>query len=279
MKLKLFLCTLFAIGVFPLSAGLQLVQVVPGNNSQNVLITSKIVLVFSEDVVLGEGTCQLNGVTMQPTSVVSKYATFVPSGLEYSTPYTFQIAADAFRSKSGGQSFAGQEIAFVTEDAPKPQPKVYDAVVSADGSGQYASVQSAIDAAPTGRTTPWLIFIKKGRYNEHIVVPESKPHIHLIGQDRDETVITFPSMLVQPQPTGAIRRIGPVLYTTRHLLYTAKMGVWSTCMHPTFMQTTSPLTTIGVFRAKRDHRHLQCVPMPIGPSFIAVIFDRIRIRG
>ncbi|HKL93325.1 MAG TPA: pectinesterase family protein [Bacteroidales bacterium] len=200
MKLKLFLCTLLAIGVFPLSAGLQLVQVVPGNNSQNVLITSKIVLVFSEDVVLGEGTCQLNGVTMQPTSVVSKYATFVPSGLEYSTPYTFQIAADAFRSKSGGQSLAGQEIAFVTEDAPKPQPKVYDAVVSADGSGQYASVQSAIDAAPTGRTTPWLIFIKKGRYNEHIVVPESKPHIHLIGQDRDETVIHL-SLNVGAAPT------------------------------------------------------------------------------
>ncbi len=65
----------------------------------------------------------------------------------------------------------------------------FNAVVAKDGSGTYTSVQAAVDAAPSGRTAPWLIFVKNGAYEEQVVVPEDKPFIHLIGQDKDRTVI------------------------------------------------------------------------------------------
>lgn len=68
---------------------------------------------------------------------------------------------------------------------------IYQAVVAADGSGDYASVQAAIDAAPVGQTEPWLIFVKNGSYEEQVVVPKDKPYIHLIGQDKNETIIHF----------------------------------------------------------------------------------------
>jgi pectin methylesterase-like acyl-CoA thioesterase len=76
------------------------------------------------------------------------------------------------------------------------QVKVYtadnsDAVVAQDGSGNYSSLQAAIDAAPTGRTTPYVIFIKKGRYLEKIKIPSNKPFIHLIGESVANTIISW----------------------------------------------------------------------------------------
>lgn len=71
------------------------------------------------------------------------------------------------------------------------QNKVYHAVVARDGTGQFTTIQSAIDAAPAGRTSPWLIFIKNGSYHEQVVVGETKRFIHLIGQDREKTVIHY----------------------------------------------------------------------------------------
>ena len=38
---------------------------------------------------------------------------------------------------------------------PQPLARVYDAVVAADKTGDYESVQAAIDAAPKNRTTPY----------------------------------------------------------------------------------------------------------------------------
>lgn len=38
----------------------------------------------------------------------------------------------------------------------------YVKTVAKDGSGDYLTVQAAIDAAPTGQTSPYRIFIKNG---------------------------------------------------------------------------------------------------------------------
>lgn len=63
------------------------------------------------------------------------------------------------------------------------------AIVAADGSGDYRTVQSAIDAAPEHSKTPWIIFVKNGSYKECVVIPETKPFIYLIGQDKEKTII------------------------------------------------------------------------------------------
>ena len=57
----------------------------------------------------------------------------------------------------------------------------YDLVVAQDGTGNYNSVQAAVNAAPTGRSTPYVIYIKKGTYNEKINIPSNKPFIKLVG--------------------------------------------------------------------------------------------------
>ena len=76
-------------------------------------------------------------------------------------------------------------------ERPRPHAKTFNAVVAADGTGNYTTVQAAIDAAPADRTTPYLIFVKNGVYNELVRIPENKPFIHLIGQDRDRTILQY----------------------------------------------------------------------------------------
>ncbi len=65
----------------------------------------------------------------------------------------------------------------------------FHAVVAKDGSGDFASVQEAVNAVPDSLDSPYLIFIKNGSYEEQVVIPESKPYIHLIGQDKEQTII------------------------------------------------------------------------------------------
>ena len=71
---------------------------------------------------------------------------------------------------------------------PDPIAKVFDVVVAQDGSGDYTSVKEAIDAAPSDRTSPWLIYIKAGKYQGHLEI--AKPYIHLIGEDAESVIIS-----------------------------------------------------------------------------------------
>lgn len=65
----------------------------------------------------------------------------------------------------------------------------YDAIVSKDGAGEYSTIQSAIDNAPSDRTAPWKIYIKSGAYEEQVIVPEEKRFIHLVGENKDNTIL------------------------------------------------------------------------------------------
>ncbi|MGB5123554.1 MAG: pectinesterase family protein, partial [Vibrio fluvialis] len=62
----------------------------------------------------------------------------------------------------------------------------YDAVVALDGSGDFGAIQQAIDAVPYGKT-PHAIFVRRGVYHERLTI--RRPHLTLIGEGRDSTVI------------------------------------------------------------------------------------------
>lgn len=78
----------------------------------------------------------------------------------------------------------------------------YDLTVAQDGTGSYTTVQAAINAAPTGRTTPYKIFIKKGKYREKISIPSNKPFLYLIGEDVGTVVLSWDDYSGKPIPGG-----------------------------------------------------------------------------
>jgi pectin methylesterase-like acyl-CoA thioesterase len=69
--------------------------------------------------------------------------------------------------------------------------QAYDLVVAQDGSGNYSTVQAAINAAPTGQTVPYTIYIKNGKYKEKITIPSNKPFLQLIGESVANVVLTY----------------------------------------------------------------------------------------
>lgn len=65
-----------------------------------------------------------------------------------------------------------------------------DIVVDINGSGNFTSIQAAIDAAPAG--TPTIIYVKRGLYDkEKLLVPANKTNLTLIGESRTETIISY----------------------------------------------------------------------------------------
>lgn len=84
----------------------------------------------------------------------------------------------------GARVVAGLLVDAIAEAVPALAPYVrhYDFVVAKDGSGDFFTVQEAIDAAPDihkgERTT---IYIRKGVYKEKLVIPAFKKNLSIIS--------------------------------------------------------------------------------------------------
>lgn len=79
----------------------------------------------------------------------------------------------------------------------------YDFVVAKDGSGDFFTVQEAIDAAPDYcKQDETTIYIKNGIYKEKVTIPTNKQKLHLIGQSACGTVITNDDYAMKIGPTG-----------------------------------------------------------------------------
>ncbi len=66
-------------------------------------------------------------------------------------------------------------------------------VVAADGTGQYTSIQEAVNAAPqsSSAVAPWTIHVRQGNYHEIVYVQREKHFVRLVGDDPMRTTITF----------------------------------------------------------------------------------------
>lgn len=64
-------------------------------------------------------------------------------------------------------------------------------VVALDGSGDYITIQEAINAAKSFPSQRITITLKNGVYKEKIKIPEWNNMISLIGESKEETIISF----------------------------------------------------------------------------------------
>ena len=82
---------------------------------------------------------------------------------------------------------------FITgkNEVPVFHPDSADFVVAQDGSGDFITVQAAIDAVPAYRKKRTTIFIKNGIYKEKPVVPANKQLVSFIGENAEKTILTY----------------------------------------------------------------------------------------
>jgi pectinesterase len=65
-----------------------------------------------------------------------------------------------------------------------------NSVVALDGSGDFISIQAAVNNAPPNSTVRHVIYIKKGIYDEQIRVPGNKTWLAFVGDGAGKTIIT-----------------------------------------------------------------------------------------
>ena len=76
-------------------------------------------------------------------------------------------------------------------------------IIAKDGSGDFTSIQQAIDAIPGGGRTPTILLVRMDEYQERVVV--DKDNVRIIGEARDRTIITAKGCALDKDENGSDR--------------------------------------------------------------------------
>ncbi|GLJ09564.1 hypothetical protein SUGI_0111980 [Cryptomeria japonica] len=99
--------------------------------------------------------------------------------------------------------------------------------VAGDGSGNHTTIAEALNAAPNNSLGRYVIYIKKGVYQEYVEVPSYKTNIMMVGEGISATVITGRRNVVDG-------------WTTYHSATVAVVGVGFLARGITFENTAGP---------------------------------------
>lgn len=131
--------------------------------------------------------------------------------LNYNKTYYIQIDPGVISSSKG--SFQGITGKTGWTFSTKKNPPLADSkwlVVSADGKGDFNTVQGAVDFIPENNQERKTIFIKNGTYEE-IIYFRNKENISFLGEDREKVVVcyanngVFNNRPLSPDPALAMR--------------------------------------------------------------------------
>lgn len=74
--------------------------------------------------------------------------------------------------------------------------------VAKDGSGDFSSVQAALNAVPLNNKKSFTILIKNGVYKEKLRLNSSKNFVTLLGEDKFNTILTYDDHTGKLSPAG-----------------------------------------------------------------------------
>ncbi|MEV6617444.1 pectinesterase family protein [Streptomyces sp. NPDC051051] len=125
-------------------------------------------------------------------------------------PYTLDKAADVpvlLKSGTGPRGSIGTTSAATSAATSTATTKAAAATtltVAKDGSGQYSTVQAAVNAVPANNPSRVVIAVKPGTYRELVKVPSNKPHVTIqgTGGSRKDTTIVYNNASGTPKPGG-----------------------------------------------------------------------------
>ena len=76
-------------------------------------------------------------------------------------------------------------------------------VVAADGTGDFTSIQAAVDAVPDGPHPPVTLRLRAGVYRERVIV--NKDDLRIVGDSREDTRIVYGGCAKDQNPDGSER--------------------------------------------------------------------------
>jgi pectin methylesterase-like acyl-CoA thioesterase len=159
-----------------------------------------------------------------PVIVRDRVATIYPHHnlLQYDKTYYVEIDPGVFRGigATSGWTFTTKRRA--------PPANSARVVVAADGSGDFNTVQGAIDFVPDRSARRVTIFIRNGNYEE-IVYFRNKSNMTVVGEERDKVVVFYANNEVfNPHPSNISTNEWPGTFPSRRAAF---MGDNSTGIH------------------------------------------------
>ncbi|ELY97724.1 pectinesterase family protein [Natrialba aegyptia] len=106
----------------------------------------------------------------------------------YSTTGGSAPGANATAATDGGRDIAAAND---SESTGRPDGDDYNIVVAQDGSGDYETVQAAINAVQPNSSEETRVYIKTGRYKEKLELPEDRINVTFVGERVEDTVLTY----------------------------------------------------------------------------------------
>ncbi|MCF4101066.1 pectinesterase family protein [Gillisia sp. M10.2A] len=76
-------------------------------------------------------------------------------------------------------------------DSQLIQEEQFHIKVAQDGSGDFTTVQEAINAVSDFRRNETRIKVMNGVYNEKLILPSSKTHVTIIGESAEKTILSY----------------------------------------------------------------------------------------
>lgn len=132
-----------------------------------------------------------------------KYYMWIPEGVCPRHPDG--LVDNTHTNVAGARKLVELLLPAITEVIPELAAHVreYDFVVAKDGSGDFFTVQEAVNAAPDYcKQDQTTILVRKGVYREKLVIPSCKQKLHLVGEDVFHTVISWDDYALRPGSTG-----------------------------------------------------------------------------
>jgi hypothetical protein len=135
----------------------------------------------------------LNGLTVnyEPFAVSGNTIEIYPSvRLEYNMAYYVKITAGFCTDANGNTSPAITDNTTWRFTARAAAPAAdHDYTISLDGSGDFCTLQAAVDAVSSSDPCRTLIKVKKGTYREIVNIPSGKNNMTWLGEDTNTTII------------------------------------------------------------------------------------------
>lgn len=163
-----------------------------------------------------------------PVIIRGNTATIYPHNnlLDYGRTYYVQIDPGVLKTEDG--KFGGINSKHGWRFTTKKEPPDLDTgrlTVSADGSGDFDTVQGAVDFIPDYHPKRVTVFIREGMYEE-IVYFRNKTNITILGEDRDSTVVFYEnSEVFNPHPPNIKTNEMPGTFPSRRAAFAADHSI------------------------------------------------------
>lgn len=147
-----------------------------------------------------------DGFRFYPVTIDGNTATIHPHHdlLEYGKTYYVQIDPEVLKVPDiGFPGISGKNWRFTTKPKSKaPRSEATKLTVNADGTGDFNTVQGAMDFVPDHSKKRITIEVKNGLYEE-LVYFRNKDNVTLVGEDQEKTIVRYANNEVfNPHPAN-----------------------------------------------------------------------------